>query len=237
MTRLLIPLLTALFLASTTNAQEPPAPPPAPPPERVCTLGEQAAVLNQLYNETPYVAARSSAGHTTVIFTSPEGSWTIVVVPPEGCVRPADAGEAGSWQLAKPDRLTPKEGRAPSRPHPSRPFPAALDAGFTLIHDIYRDLKLCTPTVSPSPFGTGGSTGCLSCCGGNDCKPYPHRASAGLSHFEALIAGNWVEMPMDKITDEPAPDGRVHVCCSGGQCDSHAGTPNIRCVMLPGAGA
>ena len=51
----------------------------------------------------------------------------------------------------------------------------------------------------------------ISCCSVTDCRPTEYRIEA--DHYEALIGGNWIVVPADRIlqrTDNPT--GRAVVC-------------------------
>jgi hypothetical protein len=51
----------------------------------------------------------------------------------------------------------------------------------------------------------------ISCCALADCRPTEYRIKA--DHYEALVGGNWLAVPPDKIlqrTDNPT--GRAIVC-------------------------
>ena len=72
-------------------------------------------------------------------------------------------------------------------------------------HDWYRELK--------QP-GTG-----YSCCNGTvdgvegDCRPTrAYKTDAGT--WRALLDGRWVDVPPRVVLEQPAPDGRSHICAS-----------------------
>jgi hypothetical protein len=50
-----------------------------------------------------------------------------------------------------------------------------------------------------------------SCCSISDCRPVDYRTSG--DHYEALISGNWVPIPADKILQRiDNPTGNAVVC-------------------------
>jgi hypothetical protein len=97
-------------------------------------------------------------------------------------------------------------------------------SGQTLAHDWYSEL---------SRPGVG------SCCGGDDCAPYPHRTTPGETGYELFIRGQWWPVPASVVIGMFSPDGQAHACCyyygAKGGCDSR--DPVVfRCVVLPGQG-
>jgi hypothetical protein len=102
---------------------------------------------------------------------------------------------------------------------------------MALAHDWYAG------DDKPMPDGSN-----RNCCGGHDCKPFPHRVDAGELNYEILVLGHWFKVDRRLVVMEGSPDGQVHACCHpGGQCDSdtsryrvdHGQTPYFRCFWLP----
>ncbi len=67
-----------------------------------------------------------------------------------------------------------------------------------------------------------------SCCNLADCRPTKVRMIEG--HYEVMVDGAWITVPMDKINKVTAPDLGAHVCAPT-QVGNHKGT--IYCVVLP----
>jgi hypothetical protein len=97
-------------------------------------------------------------------------------------------------------------------------------------HDFYSGEK-------PMPNGYS-----KNCCGGKECKPFPHRVDAGEMNYEILVLGHWFKVDRRLVVMEGSPDGQVHACCHpGGFCDSdisryrieHGMDPPFMCFWLP----
>jgi hypothetical protein len=95
-------------------------------------------------------------------------------------------------------------------------------------HDWHSDLRLTRP-----------GQGTVRCCGGYDCKAYPHRTDPSGLNYEILVNGTWVPVPYEVHLEMPSPDGQVHACCVDGQCDAvHAAGKEVkfRCAVVLGHG-
>lgn len=68
----------------------------------------------------------------------------------------------------------------------------------------------------------------VSCCHDQDCRPTQERLIN--DHYEVMINGVWVKVPVDTIIPKSAPDGQAHVCA--GQPTFNAPHGSIYCVIL-----
>jgi hypothetical protein len=80
------------------------------------------------------------------------------------------------------------------------------------------------------------------CCGGDECKAYPHRSDPGEQIYEVLVLDHWFMVNRKLVVMEGSPDGQVHACCHpGGHCDAgeskkrveEGKEPYFRCFWLP----
>jgi hypothetical protein len=71
-----------------------------------------------------------------------------------------------------------------------------------------------------------------SCCNLNDCRPTVSRTVG--DHYEVLVDGKWMKVPMNTIRKVVAPDRGAHVCAP--IIDEFTLQPHILCVVLPPEG-
>jgi hypothetical protein len=71
-----------------------------------------------------------------------------------------------------------------------------------------------------------------SCCNFNDCRPTVSRTVG--DHYEVMVDGKWMVVPIDTIRKVTAPDRGAHVCAT--IIDEIILTPHILCVVLPPEG-
>ena len=86
---------------------------------------------------------------------------------------------------------------------PLAPWAQAQDgqhgAGHAEHHDWYKTL------VSPQSG--------ISCCNDKDCRPtraYIDESGA----WRALLNGQWISVPREKVLNTKAPDGNSHICAN-----------------------
>ena len=99
-------LIAVLFLggcAATRGAPPDMAALPTGEVPGICTM-EQAAANLERAGEVPLGVAQSYDGHALVLFTDPDGSWTLAMQPVKDCIRAVDSGPPGSWRPAEPLR-------------------------------------------------------------------------------------------------------------------------------------
>jgi hypothetical protein len=69
----------------------------------------------------------------------------------------------------------------------------------------------------------------MSCCNERDCRPVAYRINPDTGREEIKANGAWHPVEYDKVLPFSPPDGAYHACWSNA-----AGSPNFRCIMLPG---
>ena len=81
-------------------------------------------------------------------------------------------------------------------------------------HDWYARLR--SPSGAP-------------CCNERDCRPVAYRINPDTGREEINANGAWHAVEYNKVLPFSSPDGGYHACWS-----NETGSPNFRCIMLPG---